>query len=52
MLANNFAGRVELIGEKSTLYEHCEAIVNFEKALKNTIEGHYRKKKDYKNIDK
>lgn len=29
----------------STLYAHCEAIVNFEKVLKNKIERQYRKKK-------
>jgi len=29
----------------STLCEHCESIVNFEKVLKNKINGQYRKKK-------
>ncbi|MNX08148.1 hypothetical protein D3C86_378410 [compost metagenome] len=33
---------VGLIGEKSTRHEHSEAIVNFDKALKNKIEGQYR----------
>lgn len=30
---------------KSNFYEHFEAIVNFEKVVKNKIEGQYRKKK-------
>jgi hypothetical protein len=40
---------VGAIRGSSTLHVHCEAIVNFEKMLKNKIEGQYRKKKDYKN---
>ncbi|MDN3588458.1 hypothetical protein QWY86_17375 [Pedobacter aquatilis] len=39
------AGSLESIRGSSSLYEHCEAIVNFDKALKNKIEGQYRKKK-------
>ena len=33
----SFADSVESIGGKSNFYEHCEAIVNFEKVLKNQI---------------
>ena len=37
---------VESSGNMSNFYEHCEAVVNFEKVLKNKkIEGQYRKKK-------
>ncbi|WP_131539694.1 recombinase family protein [Pedobacter nototheniae] len=36
---------VESIGGKSNFYEHCEAIVNFEKVVNNKMEGQYRKKK-------
>lgn len=36
---------VESSGNMSNFYEHCEAIVNFEKVLKNRVEGQYRKKK-------
>lgn len=36
---------VESIRGSSNFYEHCEAIVNFEKVVKNKIEGQYRKKK-------
>jgi site-specific DNA recombinase len=32
-------------GNMSNFYEHCEAIMNFEKVLKNKIERQYRKKK-------
>lgn len=28
----------------SNFYEHCEAIVNFEKVLENKVAGQYRKK--------
>ena len=41
----SFADSVESIGGKSNFYEHCEAIVNFEKVVNNKIEGQYRKKK-------
>jgi hypothetical protein len=44
-----FSALVGSIRGSSNFYEHCEAIVNFEKVLKNKFEGHYRKKKDYKN---
>ncbi len=37
--------RVGCIGDTSNFYEHCEAVVNFEKAVKNKVEGQYRKKK-------
>jgi hypothetical protein len=30
---------VESILEKSNFYEHCEAIVNFEKVLENKVGG-------------
>ena len=36
---------VELSGEKSNFYEHCEAIIDFEKVLMHKIERQYRKKK-------
>jgi hypothetical protein len=41
----NLGEAVESIRGSSTLYEHCEAIVNFEKVLKNKIDGQYTKKK-------
>lgn len=34
-------GRLESIPGSSTLFEHCETIVNFEKVLKDKVEGHY-----------
>ena len=36
---------VESIGRKLNFYEHCEAIVNFEKVVNDKIEGQHRKKK-------
>lgn len=29
----------------ATLFDHCEAVVNFENSLKIKVEGQYRKKK-------
>lgn len=40
---------VELSFSRSNFYDDCEAVVNFEKVLKDKVEGHYRKKKDYRN---
>lgn len=39
---------VESSFNMSNFYEHCEAVVNFEKVVQNKTEGHYRKKKDYR----
>jgi len=36
---------IEPISESSTFYDHVEVVVNFEKVLKNKIDGQYRKKK-------
>lgn len=39
----------QLVGSRrilSTLYDHCEAIVHFEKLVANRVKGHYRSKKD------
>jgi len=34
------------IRRSSNFYEHCEAIVNFEKVLENKVAGQYRKNKN------
>lgn len=39
---------VESSFNMSNFYEHCEAVVNFEKVVTNKVEGQYRQKKHYK----
>ena len=41
----NYAASLGSIRASSNFYEHCEAVVNFEKIVNNKVEGQYRKKK-------
>ena len=36
---------LESSGDMSNFYEHCEAVVNFERTINSKADGQYRKKK-------